>query len=89
MPLFQRTKTALNTVEQTNFDTEKALQHLIEQNLENDPMFRRRFTGGTHGRSGSLLWSGHRGAANAMSEKWVENGKTVTRNDNTTDNHLS
>jgi predicted transport protein len=53
MPLFQKTKAALNTVEQTNFDTEKSLQHLIEQNLET--VFNCRFvasefaTGALHG----------------------------------------
>ena len=53
MPLFQRTKATLNTVEQTNFDSEKALQHLIEQNLET--VFNCRFvatefvTGALHG----------------------------------------
>jgi len=53
MPLFQRTKATLNTIEQTNFDTEKALQHLIEQNLET--VFNCRFvatefvTGALHG----------------------------------------
>lgn len=53
MPLFQRTKTTLSTVEQTNFDTEKALQHLIEQNLAT--IFNCRFvatefvTGALHG----------------------------------------
>ncbi|MDD2240578.1 MAG: DUF5655 domain-containing protein [Kiritimatiellae bacterium] len=53
MPLFQRAKATLNTIEQTNFDTEKALQHLIEQNLET--VFNCRFvatefvTGALHG----------------------------------------
>jgi len=53
MPLFQRTRATLNTVEQTNFETEKALQHLIEQNLE--AVFNCRFvasefvTGALHG----------------------------------------
>ena len=53
MPLFQRTKSKLNTVEQTNFDSEKSLQHLIEQNLET--VFNCRFvasefvTGALHG----------------------------------------
>lgn len=53
MPLFQRTKESLTTVEQTNFDTEKALQHLIERNVET--VFNCRFvasefvTGALHG----------------------------------------
>jgi len=53
MPLFQRTKSDLKTVEQTNFDTERALQQLIERNLET--VFNCRFvasefvTGALHG----------------------------------------
>ena len=53
MPLFQCTKTSLKTVEQTNFDSEKTLQHLIEQNI--GTVFNCRFvatefvTGAIHG----------------------------------------
>ena len=53
MPMFQRTKTGLATVEQTNFDSEKTLQHLIEKNI--GTVFNCRFvatefvTGAIHG----------------------------------------
>lgn len=53
MPMFQRTKTGLVTIEQTNFDCEKTLQHLIEQNI--GTVFNCRFvaseyvTGAVHG----------------------------------------
>ena len=34
MPLFAVTKTTLSPIDQTNFETEKVLQKLIESNLE-------------------------------------------------------
>ena len=34
MPLFAVTKTTLSPIDQTNFETEKSLQTLIESNLE-------------------------------------------------------
>ncbi len=53
MPLFQRIGAKLTTIEQTNFDLERTLQNLIEQNLET--VFNCRFvasefvTGALHG----------------------------------------
>ena len=53
MPLFEITKTKLAALEQTNFHSEKELQHLVEENL--GTMFNCRFvasefpTGPTHG----------------------------------------
>jgi len=53
MPLFEKTGTVLTTVEQTNFNTERELQKLVEDNLE--AVFNCRFvasefvTGAVHG----------------------------------------
>ncbi len=53
MPLFEEVSSTLKTVEQTNFETEKALQEVVEKNL--DAVFKCRFvasefsTGAHHG----------------------------------------